>query len=165
MYVSSHQNCSNADTLHLRDGFKYLIGCAVSLGLALAGQAALAQTDAHALILQADGFKNENGHAIAKLFLPGDNVRKKGREEVSAKILAGRTTLVFSALPPGQYAVVVFHDANDNGVIDHRLLGLPSEALGFSNSFVPSIAAGLPSFEKLQFTHGAHPQTLFIHME
>jgi len=33
----------------------------------------------------------------------------------------------------GDYAVAVFHDANRNGDLDRNIIGLPTEAYGFSN--------------------------------
>jgi uncharacterized protein (DUF2141 family) len=37
-------------------------------------------------------------------------------------------------LPPGQYAVQVMHDENDNGKFDTNFVGLPIEGYGFSNN-------------------------------
>jgi uncharacterized protein (DUF2141 family) len=96
------------------------------------------------------------------LFSPGDNVRKRGRVEVVASIREGKAVLVFPALRAGDYAVVVFHDANDNGTIDHNAMGWPNEALGFANKFSLSITSGLPTFEKLRFAHSAAAQKLGI---
>lgn len=36
-------------------------------------------------------------------------------------------------LPPGQYAVRLFHDTNHNGELDRNMLGIPREGYGFSN--------------------------------
>jgi uncharacterized protein (DUF2141 family) len=132
---------------------------------AVASHSVLAEPDSNGLVVEASGFKNDSGHAIAKLFIPGDNVINKGRQEVSGTIRNGRSTLTFPTAPPGEYAVVVFHDANDNGTIDHNLIRFPKEALGFSNGFAWSLTKGLPSFEKLRFTHGAALQTITIKVE
>lgn len=104
-----------------------------------------------ALTVHVRGFKHSGGHAIAKLYRPGDNVRSKTpwRSE-KAPIHGDEALCVFSGLPEGTYAVVAFHDENDNGQIDHAF-GRPSEPLGFSNGFVLSLTSGLPTFEKLQF--------------
>ena len=115
-----------------------------------------------ALQLEDTGFKDGSGHAIAKLFLPGQNVRDRGHLEVKADIRDGKASLAFPALPPGDYAVVVFHDANDNDVIDHSLIGIPREVLGFSNGFALSWSSGLPTFDKLRFAHGDVVQTIDV---
>lgn len=114
------------------------------------------------LIIHARGFKNDTGIAIAKLFMPGDNVRKHGHLEVTSTIHDGNAEMIFPAMPAGDYAVVVFHDDNNNHEIDHNWIGLPSEGLGFSNGFKLGLTSGLPTFEKLRFSHSNQPQILVI---
>ena len=71
----------------------------------------------------------------------------------------GAAVFRFKGLLAGRYAAVVFHDENDNGVIDHGLLG-PSEPLGFSGGFVLSLVSGRPDFERLKFDFKPPAQTL-----
>ncbi len=47
-----------------------------------------------------------------------------------------------------EYAVVVYHDINNNGILDKNILGIPSEPYGFPGN--PSTIFGPPSFEKAQ---------------
>ncbi|MCX7174006.1 MAG: DUF2141 domain-containing protein [Proteobacteria bacterium] len=128
---------------------------------ALALTASAAQ-DENTLIVNAAGFAHARGHAIAKLFEPGDNVLEHGRRQLIAGIRDGKASFEFKGLPAGAYAVVVFHDENDNGEIDHNLLRLPSEALGFSNGFRPGLLSGLPSFDKLRFEHAVESQHIEV---
>jgi uncharacterized protein (DUF2141 family) len=114
-----------------------------------------------ALTVRASGFTHTQGQAIAKLFQPGDNVMGNGHCQAVAKIAGGRTEFQFRGLPKGSYAVVVFHDENGNGVIDHGLLG-PSEPLGFSNGFTLGLTSGFPTFGKLQFLYSGSSQVLDI---
>jgi uncharacterized protein (DUF2141 family) len=111
--------------------------------------------------VRASGFAHARGHAVAKLFAPGDNVLVAGRWQVIAPIENGFAEFDFSQLPAGSYAVVVFHDENDNAQIDHGLLG-PSEPLGFSGGFYLSLFSGLPNFERLKFSSQAPEQTLQV---
>lgn len=37
-------------------------------------------------------------------------------------------------LEPGQYAIKMFHDENDNGEMDSNMLGIPKEGYGFSRN-------------------------------
>ncbi|MEY2873080.1 MAG: hypothetical protein RLZZ373_451 [Pseudomonadota bacterium] len=148
-----------------RSGFHRWLVQILIAAFAVAGNSVLAAPDSNALVVQVVGFKNDSGHAIAKLFIRGDDVLKKGREEVSGAIRNGQSTLTFPAVPPGEYAVVVFHDANDNGTIEHNFIGFPKDALGFSNGFAVSITTGLPNFEKLRFTHGSSLQTIAIKVQ
>lgn len=75
----------------------------------------------------------------------------------SSVIQNGEARLEFADLPDGLYALVVFHDENDNGKIDQNALSLPKEQLGFSNGYRLGLFSGLPTFGKLQF-RVAHPR-------
>ncbi len=68
-------------------------------------------------------------------------------------------------LASGSYALVVFHDENDNGTIDHNVFRMPKEQLGFSNGFRPGLFAGLPSFEKLEFRLAGAPSPQRLDIE
>lgn len=111
------------------------------------------------LTLHVTGFAHARGHAVAKLYAPGDNVLGAGHWQVRAPIDANTAVLRFEGLPPGSYAAAVFHDENDNGVIDHGLLG-PSEPIGCSGGFVLSLLSGRPNFERLKFDFNPPTQTL-----
>lgn len=111
------------------------------------------------LTLHVTGFVHARGHAVAKLYAPGDNVLGAGHWQVRTPIDGNTAVLRFEGLPAGRYAAVVFHDENDNGVIDHGLLG-PSEPLGFSGGFVLRLVSGRPDFERLKFDFKPPTQTL-----
>lgn len=70
------------------------------------------------------------------------DVPVEGREPVVAE---------FASLAPGDYAVVVFHDVNGNGVLDRGAFGVPLEPIGFSNGFVPGLSR--PDFEDVRVRH------------
>lgn len=125
--------------------------CTIGSAALMVGQWGAAAPSAVDLRIDAIGFRRPRGHAEAKLFRKGENVLREPWKRLRALPQDGRASFAFSDLPSGEYAVVVFHDENDNGKIDHNFLGLPSEPLGFSNGFVPGLIAGMPSFEKLKF--------------
>ena len=58
----------------------------------------------------------------------------------------------FLKLPPGRYAIIVFHDENDNGLLDKNVLGIPTEGYGFSNNAQGFFSA--PSFDAAAVTVG-----------
>ena len=84
------------------------------------------------LVVQVSGFTHARGHAIANLFREGGNVLKADQAylRASAEIHDGSATVTFADLVDGKYAVVVFHDENDNGTLDHNFMRLPAEPLG-----------------------------------
>ena len=61
---------------------------------------------------------------------------------------AGTSTFEYE-LPPGQYAVGIFHDVNLNNKMDNNFLGLPKEQYGFSNN--ARALFGPPSYEDAAF--------------
>ncbi|PWJ60278.1 uncharacterized protein (DUF2141 family) [Dyadobacter jejuensis] len=76
----------------------------------------------------------------------------KGRSQVEA---------VFS-LNPGRYAVAVYHDQNDNAVLDKNFLGIPKEPYGFSNNFRPRLAP--PKFSDCAFTLPASGKEIIVRL-
>lgn len=60
----------------------------------------------------------------------------------------GATPGLIMDLPAGEYALVVFHDANSNGTLDKNFIGIPREWLGFSNRYWPE---GPPTFARAAF--------------
>ncbi|WP_338466923.1 DUF2141 domain-containing protein [Novosphingobium sp. ZN18A2] len=57
-------------------------------------------------------------------------------------------TLVFRDVPPGRYALSMFHDENGNGKLD-KLLMMPKEGFGFSRD--APVRFGPPSFKAAAF--------------
>jgi uncharacterized protein (DUF2141 family) len=125
---------------------------------------ALAAPVPEALTVHATGFQNGKGHAIVNLFSEGQDVMKMQAafRRSSSSIENGRATFTFVGLPPGYYAISVFHDLNDNGELDHKM-GIPAEPLGFSNGFRLSLFS-VPSFEKLKFLFDGKSKSLEIRL-
>lgn len=62
--------------------------------------------------------------------------------------LDGRDNYLIEDVPPGEYALLVYYDENDNNRIDKNFIGIPNEPLGFSNRYRPK---GPPSYERAAF--------------
>ena len=60
--------------------------------------------------------------------------------------------LVFRHVPPGTYAVSLFHDENANGRMDTKM-GIPAEGYGFSRD--AAILFGPPKFDAAKVAVGA----------
>jgi uncharacterized protein (DUF2141 family) len=69
---------------------------------------------------------------------------------VALRAIAGTQSVVFTNLNPGSYAVIVFHDENDNGKLDKNIWGVPIEGYGFSNNAQGSL--GPPAFKEVAMT-------------
>jgi uncharacterized protein (DUF2141 family) len=61
----------------------------------------------------------------------------------------GLAKIEIPELPPGTYAVAVFHDANGNGKLDTNFLGIPKEPTGASRD--PKPRMGPPKFTDCSF--------------
>jgi uncharacterized protein (DUF2141 family) len=79
---------------------------------------------------------------------------------IAMRAIAGTQTVVFTELKPGAYAVIAFHDENDNGKLDENAFGLPTEGYGFSNDAEGFFAA--PSFKDAAVTLGSGDKAIAI---
>lgn len=98
---------------------------------------------------------NANGVIRIALFqsangFPGD--ASKALHTQPAKIDPQTLTAqaVFSDIPQGTYAVVVFHDENGNGKLDKNLVEIPKEGYGASNN--PAKKMRPPTFNEAKFS-------------
>jgi uncharacterized protein (DUF2141 family) len=69
----------------------------------------------------------------------------------------------FAAIPPGTYALAVFHDENMNGQLDTNWLGIPTEGYGFSNNAKGSL--GAPLFSAASFAYDGRTLEMTIRLE
>lgn len=131
--------------------------------LLLAASLAGASAQIRCLRIEASGFATARGHAVLRLYRPGDDVPRAPALALRASIADGGARFCVD-VPPGDYAAVVFHDQNDNGEVDHNVLGLPSEPLGFSGGYRMGLTSGMPSFDKLKFrfTTGMAPVRITV---
>jgi uncharacterized protein (DUF2141 family) len=84
--------------------------------------------------------------------------------EVTQRFPAARLNgpFILQAPGPGRYALLILHDENANGKLDTNLVGMPTEAYGFSNN--PSKRPGRPSFAEAAFEVGNEPIRLRIEL-
>lgn len=110
------------------------------------------------------GMKNDQGQLVANLFREGDDIHGHPLAKQQLAIVNKQATPIFPNLKMGRYAVLVFHDLNNNNDLDHNLLRLPAEPLGFSNGFELSLTSGKPNSQKLAFAVNAQTETV-IHIK
>lgn len=106
---------------------------------------------------------NNTGSVLVSLFregtgFPDDASRALAKQK--ATITDKGATVLFRDIPPGNYAVAILHDENNNQKMDKNFLGIPKEGYGFSNN--ASAAFGPPSFRKASFVHGSLRPTEII---
>lgn len=81
----------------------------------------------------------------------GDTVVDKRSLVVAESLSDGIISIRFE-LAPGEYAVSVHHDDNDNGKMDTNFIGIPKEPTGTSNNAPPRM--GPPRYKDAAFTLG-----------
>ena len=81
-------------------------------------------------------FKNSNGQVCVALYNKDDafpKVPDRAVKLIDAPIQNNKAVIIFESLPPGEYAVSVYHDENKNGKMDTNFFGIPKEGVGASN--------------------------------
>jgi len=71
--------------------------------------------------------------------------------------------VVFENLEPGDYALSVVHDENENGKLDSNALGIPKEGFAFGNNAMGKF--GPPTFEKAKMKVEGQNVTWLISMK
>lgn len=92
------------------------------------------------------GFKDREGFLRIGLFNESRHFLKRPIDSKVVSLSADSASVIFQNLPPGQYAVSVFHDQNNNEELDTNVLGIPKEGFAFGNNAMGMF--GPPSFEK-----------------
>jgi len=115
------------------------------LALLLALLSGAAASHAADLSIKVDGARGDGGAIRVALFDSADSFLKRPLQIASAPVSEGGATLALKDLAAGQYAIAVYHDANDDGRLDQNMMGIPIEANGFSNDALGHM--GPPTFE------------------
>lgn len=78
-----------------------------------------------------------------------------------SQIVDGKATVTFSGVAPGTYAVMCFHDRNNDDQMNFQANGMPLEDYGVSNN---NMAMGPPSWSDAKFEVGTQDLELEIRM-
>ena len=107
---------------------------------------------AHAgdLTIRVDDVRRAEGQVLVALYDSAGNFLKRSVKGGAAPAASGSTTVVIADVPPGEYGIALFHDANGNGKMDSNAMGMPVESYAFSNNALGMM--GPPSFEQAKFS-------------
>jgi uncharacterized protein (DUF2141 family) len=108
--------------------------------------------EVHRLEIFVEGFDVMQGNLYVRLHANETQFNSdQGPKEFSkiVSVTSKTVTVRFDSLPNGNYAVKLFHDANQNGVLDKNVLGIPKEKYGFSNNAMR--AFGPPAYAEAKF--------------
>jgi uncharacterized protein (DUF2141 family) len=146
-----------------------LIDLAVNLTIAILvmlaatgfSQAASAAGPKAQLKITIDHLKNEKGHVLVSVFSDnGAYYKETDRAAALLKLTTAQAReFIVTDLAPGNYAIAVIHDENDNGKLD-TFAGIPREGYSFSNlsGIMP------PKWDKAAFVVKAPATTFALRM-
>ena len=75
---------------------------------------------------------------------------KEPIQALNAKIENNKSVVVFKDITPGEYAIICYHDKNNNDSMDFSPNGMPLEDYGASNNKLNPY--GPPTFDSAKFT-------------
>lgn len=104
------------------------------------------------LTLEIDGLKNKEGQVCVSIFASSEGFpsdRDRGLQKQCTKITDAPLPITFENLKAGSYAVAVFHDQNNDRILNSNVFGIPKEGFGFSRN--PEIRTGAPKFSEAAF--------------
>lgn len=127
--------------LSLRRVLLFTGGLVLSSGLLAAG---------NTLDITVKGIRDDQGMVRAGIYNSAETFPKEGKAmaRTATPAKAGSVVLQFTDLPAGKYAVILYHDENNDGQMDKRFGMIPIEGYGLSNNIKGS---GKPSFDQCAF--------------
>ncbi|MGB5941985.1 MAG: DUF2141 domain-containing protein [Leeuwenhoekiella sp.] len=102
---------------------------------------------------------NDDGKVVFGLY--DENTFMKAAPVKSAEVTVekGKVQAVFDSVAPGNYAILCYHDVNENGKMDFQSNGMPLENFGASNN---DMSMGPPTWEASKFEVKEEPVLLDI---
>ena len=109
-----------------------------------------AVAEEYTLTVQLNGIKNSLGQIQVELYSEPKTFRKSTLAQNIIKVAAKEDTVTvkFSGIKPGVYAILAFHDEDDNGMLNKRFGMIPTEGYALSND--PEVF-GPPAFNDSAF--------------
>ena len=118
------------------------------------------EEEAFNLIIEISGMSTDTGKVFIAIYDTKENFLKKGKG-TNAIVKDLKAVAHFKNLKKGEYAVSLFHDENNNNIMDTKIFGIPKEPYGFSNNAKGFM--GPPKFEDVKFSLKAD-KTIRIHV-
>lgn len=131
---------------------RFTLSCSLAL-LAVLGTATVADAQSGRLGVSVSGVRSDSGKVRCGLYASANGFRQPGAQfrGVAASIQGGHANCVFGPVPPGTYAVAVFHAEQNETRMDTGAFGKPKQGYGFSRN--PSSSFGPPQFTDAAFEY------------
>ncbi|MDR0989010.1 MAG: DUF2141 domain-containing protein [Prevotellaceae bacterium] len=109
---------------------KRTLSLSLALGISMLFQSLLAQR----LTLEVRNIEKPVGAMYVGLYNSWESFMKQPVASFARAVNDTLMVVVCNGLPPGEYAVSLFHDENNNGRLDAGNYGIPLEKYGVSNN-------------------------------
>lgn len=113
------------------------------------------------VIVQMSGFHSDRGKAFVALWRTADHFPGVPPPDTPARVvpIVGRTAEArFTDVPPGSFAITVFHDEDGDAQLKENIVGVPKEGIGFSRNVKPRFRAPRYREAELALEPGEHEQ-------
>ena len=121
----------------------------LTFALVLTSLLGFSQDSTTTITVTIDNVTSDKGKVLMSLHNKDTFMKGKGVMSGQSEIKDGKITITFENVEAGEYAIIAFHDENDNKNMDFRENGMPLESYGMSNN---SMAFGPPNYEDAKFT-------------
>lgn len=139
---------------------------ATCLLLLISGSSLLrAQATSSRVTIKITDVHNATGKVEIGLWASKEGFPKDGEKtfrKIRVAIVNGTASTTFDGVPFGTYAIAVYHDENNNGKMDSRWPGIPTEGTGVSNNVKSRFSA--PSFNECKFSVNEPTRAIQIKM-
>lgn len=102
---------------------------------------------------------NNNGKVIVGLHTEETFMKSDSVQSAESVIEDGKVKVTFKNVQPGNYAIMVLHDENENYRMDFETNGMPKENYGMSNN---PMSYGPPQFTDAKFEVATEDLDLLI---
>lgn len=109
-----------------------LISCMFSLSL-LNAQDAQVESSGNSLTVYVQNIKSAEGKISVGVYNSSGTWLDKTCMGKVGEIEDGRAIIVFENVKNGEYAISLYHDKNDNDILDSGIFGIPKEPYACSN--------------------------------
>jgi uncharacterized protein (DUF2141 family) len=112
-------------------------------------QSTTASQQSFTITVTVENARNDEGTMMFSLNQKEDFMKGAPFKSDSVTIKDGVANITFTDVPAGEYAVLVLHDKNGNGLMDFEPNGMPKESYGMSNN---PMSYGQPTWQEAKFT-------------
>ena len=113
------------------------------------------------LTVSVEGISQNTGAIMLGLF-DETTYEGNGLDGARVDVDGDRVTVTFEGLEPGEYAIKLYHDVNDDGEMNTNPFGMPTEPFAFSNDAKGRF--GPAKWDAAKFSVGAEPTSHTITM-